>query len=226
MTLEPEAAAPRARRAIMGLGFRPLTIVMATGFSLLGSLGQFFIVDSYDSVASAKAGELQQIERSLSVISETQSRYFMAYSQSNMLFAINPEDIKASDSIVSKLYTFSLLDRAFPIRALLAEMSIAGKFPFKPEVEKYEQVTAAARANFTLETNRALTEYEQSLLQRAFELQDKLQERHHALTLEKADAETARETRRGWLVGLTAIGTLLLLAANLMADRRGGSSIT
>ena len=226
MTQEPAAVPSTAKRAQLGFGFRPMTILMATGFSLLGSLGQFFIVDSYHLVAAAKAGELQQIERSLSVISETQSRYFTAYSQSNLLFAINPDGMKASDSIVSKLYTFSLLDRSFPIRALLAEMSLAGGFAFKPEVEKYEQVTTAARANFTMETNRALTEYEQGLLDRAFTLQDQLQEKHHKLTLEKADAETARETRRGWLVGLTAIGTILLLAANLMVDRRGGNPIS
>lgn len=212
--------ASRSRRALQLLWLKSLTLVFATALSLFGSFGQFLFVERFAAEIGAREAEMRDIERRVATLRVTQSEYFSSYIQANLLFALNPSDISVNQGLTGQMYRLAILDRAFPFRAILAEMAIAGLFEFKSTNDQYRKLSEAARADFAYESYSALNAYEKSILDRALALQHDLQDRYFAAQDEKAAAESARDTRRLWLAVMTALGTILLLAANLIEERK------
>jgi hypothetical protein len=208
-----------------GAGFRLLslkasTLIFATLMSLLGSFGPFLLIEKFDSMIAARAAEMRAIETRIATLRSTQNEYFNAYVQSNLLFALNPADSSVNRGITGQMYRLAIYDRAFPFRAMMGEMAIAGVFNFKTTNDQYNKLSDAARADFTLESYNALNQFEREILDRAHVLQDQLQDRYFAAQDEKAAAEAGKDRRRTWLALMTALGTILLLAANLIKEAR------
>ena len=200
------------------LTLKPMTIVFATLLSLFGSFAPSYFIEPTDNLIGARNSELHDIERRVSILRETQSEYFSNYVQSNLLFALNPGDITVNRGVTAKMYQLAILDRAFPFRALLGEMAIAGLTDFKSTSDQYRTLSEKARADFTFESYSALNNFERDILDRAQALQYKLQDRYFAAQNEKTAAESERDSRRRWFGIMTALGTILLLAANLMVE--------
>ncbi len=199
---------------------KPFTLIFATVLSLLGSFGPFIFIEHFDAQIAARAAEMRDIESRVATMRTTQNEYFNAYVQANLLFALNPADVTVNRGVTAQMYKLSILDRAFPFRALMGEMAIAGLFDFKTTNDQYHLLSEAARTDFTYESYSALNTYERSILDRAQTLQSNLQDRYFAAQAEKANNEAARERRRLWLAVMSALGTILLLAANLMVERK------
>ncbi len=212
----------RPRRWLFSGAVKPLALVVGSGLSLMGSVGQFFLIDGYDAIASARASEMRGIEKTLATLRTTQNEYFTAYVQGNLLFALDPADTSRNRGVTAKMYQLAIIDRAFPFRAIMAELAIAGAFEFKPTNDRYRELSEAARADLTYERYTALNMFERDMLDKAFALQGRLQDRYYEAEREKAQAESAREVRRTWMMVLTGLGTILLLAANLLAELRVG----
>lgn len=199
---------------------KPAALVIGSVLSLFGGVGQFYFVDSYGDVASARSGEMREIERTLATLRTTQNEYFNAYVQANLLFALDPADVSKNRGVTAQMYRLAIYDRAFPFRAIMAELAISGVFDFKSTNDTYRALSDAARAELTFERYNALNIYEREILDKAFELQKKLEDRHFVADEEKNVAENARDVRKIWLMILAALGTIFLLAANLIADRQ------
>ncbi len=215
---------PKSRKASQLLWLKALTLVFATALSLLGSFGQFLFIERFDATIGARGAEMRDIERRVATLRTTQNEYFNAYVQANLLFALNPADISVNRGVTGQMYRLAILDRAFPFRAMMAEMAIAGLFEFKSTNDQYRTLSEAARADFAYESYNALNAFEKSILDQALTLQYSLQDRYFTAQDEKAVAETARERRRIWLAVMTALGTVLLLGANLIEERKKAAS--
>lgn len=201
------------------LSMKSLALVVATLVSLLGSLGQFFLVDGWNDVANARAGEMRGIESRIATLRSTQTEYFNAQVQGNLLFALDPADQTRNRGLVAKLYQLSLYDRAFPFRALLGELAIAGVIDYAATHAQYQGLQDAARTEFTFQNFTAVNEFERKIIDDALALQHRLQDRYFQAEAEKAEAEAIRDRRRLWLIGLSALGTCLLLVANLLTAK-------
>jgi hypothetical protein len=195
------------------------TLVIAAAMSLFGSVGQFVLVDQWDDLAEARETELRDIERRIATLRSTQTEYFNAQVQGNLLFALDPADQTKNRGLVSKLYQLSLIDRAFPFRAILAELAIAGTFDFTTTNTEYKRLQAAATADFSYQNFAAVTMFERQVIDQALEVQHKLQDRYFQARAEKSAAEHVSDRRRVWLIGLTSLGTCLLLVANLLVTK-------
>ncbi len=196
------------------------TLILATALSLMGSLGQFIFVEGWNGVAAARSAEMRDIEARVNMLRTTQNEYFNAYVQANLLFALNPADTSVNKGLVGQMYRLAILDRAFPFRAMMGELAIAGLFDFKTVNDKYRGLSEDARNSLTAESYGALNSFEKDILDKALDLQNRLQDRFFAAQNEKALADEASERRRLWLTILTTLGALLLLGANLMASKQ------
>lgn len=219
MTTE-DVAVPTAPGRHWLLAPKPLTIILATLMSLLGTFGPFLFIENLDATISARTTEMRDINTRVATLRTTQNEYFNAYVQTNLLFALNPAETSVNRGVTGQMYRLAILDRGFPFRAMMAEMAIAGVFEFKATNDAYRKLSEAARANLTFEAYTALNAFERGILDKAHELQDKLQQRYFEAEDEKAAAEAEKDKRRTWLAVLTALGTILLLAANLMAEKK------
>jgi hypothetical protein len=199
---------------------KPTALIAAAAMSLAGSTGQVFFVDNLSDAAAAFGQEMRDIESKIDTLRATQAGYFNAQAQGNLLFALDPADQTKNKGIVAKLYQLSLYDRAFPFRAILGELAIAGAIQFAPVNDEYKRLQDAARADFSFANFTAVTEFERRVLDQALALQHKLQDRYFAAQAEKAQAEAARDARKLWLIALSILATCLFLVANLMGERR------
>ncbi len=218
ITRAKPSAAPRKRSPFFWL--KMATLILATVLSLLGSAGQFFFIETYDDVISARTSEMRQIESRAATLRSTQAEFFNAYVQANLLFAMNPSDVKVNKGVTAQMYQLAIIDRAFPFRAILGEMAMAGLFEFKATNDQYKALADAARADLGYDSYNALIAFEKDILDRALTLQHNLQDRFFVAQEEKAAAENERDKRRLWLTLMTAVGTILLLAANLMEESK------
>jgi hypothetical protein len=218
--MSADKASKSGRKRSQLFWLKTSTLILATVMSLLGSIGQFFFIDSYDDVIGARTAEMRNIESRAMTLRSTQAEYFNSYVQANLLFALNPADITVNKGVTGQMYQLAILDRAFPFRAIMGEMAIAGLFEFKSTNDQYRKLSEAAREDLSYESYSALNAFEKDILDRALTLQHSMQDRFFVAQEEKAVAETARDKRRLWLTLMTAIGTILLLAANLMEEQK------
>lgn len=218
--MSADKASKSGRKRSQLFWLKTSTLILATVMSLLGSIGQFFFIDSYDDVIGARTAEMRNIESRATTLRSTQAEYFNSYVQANLLFALNPADITVNKGVTGQMYQLAILDRAFPFRAIMGEMAIAGLFEFKSTNDQYRKLSEAAREDLSYESYSALNAFEKDILDRALTLQHSMQDRFFVAQEEKAVAETARDKRRLWLTLMTAIGTILLLAANLMEETK------
>lgn len=211
----PKAATPRS----LAKTLRAVTLVLAAGLSIFGSAGQFLLVDYWEDLASTREMELRDIERRVATLRTTQTEYFNAQVQGNMLFALDPADQSRNRGLVGKLYQLSLIDRAFPFRAILAELAMAKTFEFSTVNAEYKKLQDSALGDFSFQNFTAITMFERQVLDQALELQSKLQERYFQAQNERIAADATGDRRRGWLIALTSLGACLLLAANLIVGK-------
>ena len=217
---KPVKAVAKKAKHSQAFWLKTTILVIATALSLLGSVGQFLFIESYDDLVSARAAEMRDIENRVATLRSTQTEYFNSYVQGNLLFALNPADVSVNKGVTAQMFQLAILDRAYPFRAIMAEMAMSGLFDFKTTNDKYRSISEKARADFSYSNYDALNQFEKQILDGALSLQHTLQDRFFAAQTEKADAEAARDKRRLWLTLMTAIGTILLLFANLVEERK------
>lgn len=214
------AGSAQGRALMLHIGLKALTLCLATFLSIFGSLGQYFLIENYTDIIEARAAEMRAIQQQVSTLREAHGLYFTAYTQSNLLFALLPtREVPGADNN-RLMYRLTLLDRGFPFRAILASLSNAKAVDFVVAREKYDALRDAAMKDFTYESYIALSNYEKDMVDKAGALTDTLQERLIAAEEEKAVAEAARDKRRSLMIVFSVAGTLLLLGANLVVERR------
>jgi hypothetical protein len=195
---------------------RGVLITLATLLSLIGTVGQFYFVETAEDAAKARAQEMRDIETRTETLRSAQVAYFNAQVQANMLFALNPADRSVNKGIVGDLYQLALYDRAFPFRAILGELAIAGAIKFDVVNTEYNRLREAAMSDLGYESFMAVGSFEQQIIEQAMKLHGALQERFWKAQSEKEAAEATAKKRRAALLGVTGIATCLFLLASLM----------
>lgn len=198
---------------------RGATLIVATLLSLIGTVGQFYLIDATQRIADARAQEMRDIETRTETLRTAQAAYFNAQVQANMLFALNPADRSVNKGIVGDLYQLAIFDRAFPFRSILGELAIAGAIQFAPVNADYNRLREAAIGDFSYETFTAVGSFEREVLDQALALHGSLQERFFVAQEEKTKAEAEADRRRALLLAITGLATCLFLLATLMGHR-------
>jgi hypothetical protein len=198
---------------------RGAILVLATLLSLLGTVGQFYLIDATQKIADAREQEMRDIEARTETLRTAQSAYFNAQVQANMLFALNPADRSINKGIVGDLYQLAIFDRAFPFRSILGELAIAGAIQFASVNADYNRLREAAMSDFGYDSFTAVGNFEHEILDQALALHGSLQERFFVAQEDKAKAAAEADRRRALLLAITGLATCLFLLANLMGTR-------
>lgn len=203
------------------VSIKAVTLTIATALSLAGLLGPFLVLDPLQARVSRAAAEINAAETTASKLRLLQSEYSQAFLGSNVLFAMNTDNVKASTPVAAQLYQLSLYSRATPCRAIIAELVSLAGLNFAETNGAYDKLQDAARKDFSYQNYIAVFKFEQDITDKAFKSQNALIDRRFAAEDEKAVAETALGLRRALLVFMTAAGTIVLLIANLLAEPAG-----
>jgi hypothetical protein len=195
---------------------RGAVITLATLLSLIGTVGQFYLVESVEDVAKARAQEMRDIETRVENLRGAQSAYFNAQVQSNMIFALNPADRTVNKGIVANLYQLAIYDRAFPFRSILGELAISGAIKFETVNAEYNNLREAAMADLGYASFMAVGSFEQKIIEQAMTLHGALQDRFWKAQAEKDAAEATAKARRAALLAVAGLATCLFLVANLL----------
>jgi len=205
----------RRRRTFL----RAIVLTLATLVSLIGTIGQFYFVESLEKTAAARGEEMASIETRTETLRSAQNAYYFAQVQSNLIFALNPADRSVNKGVVGDLYSIALIDRGFPFRSILGELAIAGAIDFTTVNDQYNALRNAALADFSYEPYMAVGAFEHRIIEQAMALHGNLQDRYWKASEEKQAAEKAADQRRALLLALAGAATCLFLIANLMGAK-------
>ena len=211
---------PRIEGILEYFDAKRLSILIGAILSVAGSAGQFFFIETLAGnsrkLEEARSNELAKIE----TLKAAQLQYFFAYQQGSILFAMDPNGTTRDKEVLSGLYQLNVINRALPLKSMLGELAFAGAIPFRETVNQYNAVNEAARKDYSWANYVALNEFEKSIVERALDQQNKLQERVFSLRALKDDLDDAVGKRKLFLVLMTLIGSGFLLIANLLTIRR------
>jgi hypothetical protein len=181
-------------------------------------LWSFTVTDSISSeiarLADARAALVQQMDTLNSIASD----YFIANQQGDLIFLLSQQG-NANEEVAGLVYQGNILDRATPVRNMIAALATAGLVDYQQTYDTYEQLNDAARENLTFENYIAVKQAEQEIIATGQERVPVLL--NDIFELDKAINAKQAEQSRNRIIGLIAaiLGSALLLGANLLAER-------
>src|SRR5262249_38956748 len=144
---------------------------------------------------------------------------FIANQQGDLIYALSLQEGSRSD-LVTLLYQGNLLDRAEPIRNLVAAMAIAGLLDYRKTYDEYERLNDDARRSADFGPYAAVKAYERDLVQlsqkRVADLEVTLGPTNRKITR----AEARLRSRHQYMIILSSAGAFFLLLANLVEHGR------
>ena len=192
-----------------------ISIVVGAAMALLGSGGQFFLVDSLSKEAAEIGGRVARAQVDAETLKNAQMQYFMTYQQGSIIFALDPTGMTKDKQVLGNLYRLNLINRTTPLRTMLGDMAMAGLLDYRQSYDAYLAVNEKAQKEFTWENYSALNEFERTIVDSALARQHALQQDVFTLGQRKAAIDDAADRRKLTLVLLSMLGTFLLLLANL-----------
>ena len=118
------------------------------------------------------------------------------------------------------LYALSLLDRSNAMRTMIGQLAIAGLTNYKADSEKYMALVDAAHASFSLDTYKAVDDFEKATMAQSTAQMAGLQQKLLKAGQEKAAADGLADQRKLILLMAVTLGSTFLLAANLLTTRK------
>lgn len=192
-----------------------ISILIGATMALIGSGGQFFLVDSLSKEAAALGEKIARAQTDAETLKNAQMQYFMTYQQGTVIFALDPNGATKDKQVLGNLYRLNLINRATPLRAMLGDMAVAGLLDYRKTYDAYLIANEKAQKDFTWENFAALNAFERTVVDGALARQHKLQEDVFSLGQRKAGVDDAVDRRKLTLVLVSMLGTVLLLLANL-----------
>ncbi len=127
----------------------------------------------------------------------------------------------ADRELASSIYQGNILDRATPVRNMIAELALEKQIDFRVTYDAYMALNEETRKNFTFGNFMRLKQMEAGVIMKGQQRVPELLDINSELDRELA-ATKSRQSRNHVLGVLTAIiGSAVLLAANVISEKTG-----
>ena len=211
MAKAPERLVSRGAALLM-LGF---------AVNLCGLVGGAFWIDpAQRAVESASLDMALQSARARVIRAATASDE-LAEHMGSLVFSVpsgkdQPDDVRAT---LGELFGRALDRRHNAVRTYLAELALAGAVDFDADLKRYEALVAAEKANFTLETYRAVNAFEADLAMAMVKAEGDAAMRSIVLQKTRREAKVEEARRRLTLTLVAIAGSAIVLAVTLAGGR-------
>jgi hypothetical protein len=203
---------------------KSLALIAGFLFGTLGAAWSFVFEDRLNEemrqLSNAKADLVGQMDTLTSIASD----YFIANQQGDLIFLLAQQE-NARQDLAYLIYEGNVLDRATPVRNMIAALALARQLDYQQTYDAYEKLNNESRSSLTFENFTRLKQVEQAIIQQGQErvplLLDDLFEIEQAINANRAAQQGNR------VLGLISsiFGNLLLLSANLVAESGRGKNV-
>jgi hypothetical protein len=198
---------------------KAISLIAGFLFGTLGAAWSFIVEDRLNEdmrqLSNARADMVAQVES----LNRIASDYFVTNQQGDLIFLLAGQE-KARQDLAALIFASNMLDRATPVRNMIGALALAGQLDYRQTYDAYVERNDAARASFSFETYTRLKESEKAIIEQGTNrlpgLLQSLAEIEAAINANRAAQQSNR------VIGLvsTIFGSLLLLAANLVAESK------
>lgn len=207
-------------RAFLRRRGKLLALFVGFLFSTVGALWALLVTDRLDARIQ-RLGEQKSVNASqITTLNRIASEYFIANQQGDLIFllALQPG---ANRGLASDVYQGNMLDRATPVRNMIAELALEHQLDYRQTYDAYTRLNDQARSDLTFSNFMNVKKFESDVI---------MQGQNRVPDLVKANndvdrsllATQAAQSRNHVLAVLTAIiGSAVLLAANVVVEKTG-----
>jgi len=200
-----------------------LAILIGFVLAVLSTLGPQFYVGPVEDFAAEADRSAKSLAARIETLRGARSQYLTFQQIGVLIYALNATGLAAQGSsqhdTLSKLYELSLVDRSGAVRQVIGELAKAKKLDYRATSDSYGELIAAARKDVGLATYKAVDDFEAATMMRVNDLMAELQKAMLAVEEAKGMADALASRRRLHMLVVTALGSTLLLAANLMSEK-------
>ena len=215
-----------ARPAFLSLGYwSPKRAAILIGFTLaaLSTLGPQYYVGPVEDLGAETDQTAKMLTSRIETLRSAQSQYLLFEQIGMLVYALNATSSLAEGSnqraTLDDLYQLALVDRATPMYQIIGELAKAKRLDYRKTADAYGELIAAARKKVSLAGYTAVDDFENATMERANDLMKGLQQALLAAEGAKSGYDGLASRRKLHILILTALGSTLLLAANLMSEK-------
>ncbi len=202
---------------------RRMAILVGFIVAAMSTLGPQFYVGPVDDLGAEADQSAKVLASRIETLRAAQSQYLLFEQMGVLIYALNATGMAAEGSsqrdTLGNLYQLSLLDRSTAVRQMIGELAKAGRLDYRKTADQYAELVAAARKTFSLESYKAVDDFENAAMARANDLMAGLQQALLAAEGAKGGYDGLASRRSLHMLVLTALGSTLLLAANLISEK-------
>ena len=220
-----------ARPAFLERGYwSPKRAAIVIGFTMaaMSTLGPQFYVGPVEDLGSQADQVAKTMTSRIEKLRQAQSQHLMFEQMGALIYLLAATSPAAEGSsqraTLNDLYQLALIDRANPMDEVIGELALAHKLDYRATVDAYNDLVAKARKSLAIAEYKALDDFEKAILVKANAQMANLQKALLAAETAKSDSDATASRRRLHLLILTALGSTLLLAANLMSEKPAAPS--
>ena len=203
-----------AKRAAILIGF-----ILAA----LGMLGPQFYVGPVEDLGAEADLAAKRATTHIETLRSAQSQYLLFEQLGALIYAINATgtiaDGGSQNHTLQDLYQLALVDRSTQMKLIIGEVAKAQVLDFATTAAAYNDLVATARKTVSLDSYKAVDNFENKIMDQANALMVNMQQALLADESAKSAYEGAATRRRFHMLIMTAFGSMLLLAANLMSEK-------
>jgi hypothetical protein len=208
--------------------FKRLAILIGFLLTVIGALGPYFYVGPVEDRAQDVDRAAKTLAARIDNLRAAQSQYLLFQQMGVLVYALNTTGVasggSSQETTLNRLYQLSLLDRTFPLRQMLGELALAKQLDYRETSDKYGELIAAARKDFTLPTFQAVDGFETEAVHKADAWMTKLQQALLDAEHAKSDLDALAARRKLQLLVVMTLGSTVLLAANLLSEKPAEST--
>jgi hypothetical protein len=200
-------------------GVRRAVIVFGFVSSLTGTLGSFLLIESLGDDLKALVDRKSAAAREIEKLGALTGNYFIANQQGDLIYLLGAQE-GARQEVARLIYQGNLLDRAEPVRNVIAALALSGLIDYRKTYAAYETLNDAARQSHALTDFVAVKAYERQVVEQAQKRVAHLQLGQAPLQQQISATEAHLATRRQLLIAFSSFGAFLLLVANLLEQQK------
>ena len=200
-----------------------LAILIGFTLAVLSTLGPQFYIGPVEDFAAEADQSAKTLTARIETLRGAQTQYLTFQQIGVLVYALNAAGMAGESAsqreTMTKLYELSLIDRSDAVRQVIGALAVAKKLDYRPTSDAYGDLIAAARKDKGLATYTAVDDFETATMSKANALMAELQKALLSIEEAKSAADALASRRRLDMLILTALGSTLLLAANLLSEK-------
>ena len=215
-----------SRPAFLSSGYwsaKRIAILIGFTLAVLSTLGPQFYVGPIEDLGAESDQSAKILTGRIETLHAAQSQYLLFEQMGVLIYALNATGMTAEGSsqrdTLNNLYQLSLLDRSTAVRQMIGALAMAGRLDYRGTSDQYAELVAAARKTVSLASYKAVDDFENATMDKSNDLMAGLQRALLQADGAKSGFDGLASRRKLHILILTALGSTLLLAANLMSER-------